>query len=251
MWDVNSMLFSTDFDILTLTIIAGITVSQSLFGVGILLWGTPIFLLLGENFIQTLALLLPLSLMISFLQIILKIKKIDKNIFKSFLKYSLPGIFIGLNIVIIYKPNINLMVAIILCASIGLKIKILSQLITRAISKFDNLSIFIIGLIHGLSNLGGPLLVSKISLEKFDKESFRSLIASIYFLFALIQLSIITLQVGHIVISVNYLLFSALTYFFINQCVFVRMNETVYDLAITLLMILMAMLLFAKYFYEL
>ena len=122
------MIFSTEFDILTLAIIAGITISQSLFGVGILLWGTPIFLLLGENFIQTLTLLLPLSLMISFLQILPRLDKIDKNIFTRFLKYSLPGIFVGLNVILIFSPDINLVVAIILCTSVCLKTKLLSQL---------------------------------------------------------------------------------------------------------------------------
>ena len=43
------MIFSTKIDILTLAIIAGINISQSLFGVGILLWVTSIFLLLGEK----------------------------------------------------------------------------------------------------------------------------------------------------------------------------------------------------------
>ena len=122
------MIFSTEFDILTLAIIAGITISQSLFGVGILLWGTPIFLLLGENFIQTLTLLFPLSLMISFLQILPRLDKIDKNIFTRFLKYSLPGIFVGLNVILIFSPDINLVVAIILCTSVCLKTKLLSQL---------------------------------------------------------------------------------------------------------------------------
>ena len=122
------MIFSTEFDIVTLAIIAGITISQSLFGVGILLWGTPIFLLLGENFIQTLTLLLPLSLMISFLQILPRLDKIDKNIFTRFLKYSLPGIFVGLNVILIFSPDINLVVAIILCTSVCLKTKLLSQL---------------------------------------------------------------------------------------------------------------------------
>ena len=107
------MIFSTEFDILTLAILAGITISQSLFGVGILLWGTPIFLLLGENFIQTLTLLLPLSLMVSFLQVLPRLDKIDRNIFTRFLKYSLPGIFVGLNVILIYSPDINLVVGII------------------------------------------------------------------------------------------------------------------------------------------
>lgn len=242
------MVFSTEIDILTFAIIAGITISQSLFGVGILLWGTPIFLLLGENFIQTLTLLLPLSLTISFLQILQRLDKINKNIFTRFLKYSLPGIFVGLNIILIYSPNVNLVVGIILCASICLKIKLLSQFLKKAVSKFDKLFIFLIGLIHGLSNLGGPLLVLRVSLEKFDKETYRTLTAAVYLLFAIIQLSIITLQAGHVEISITYLLFTTLIYFFTNRYIFVKMNEILYDRAITFLMFLMALFLFTKYF---
>ncbi|MDB3861857.1 hypothetical protein N9301_10320, partial [Paracoccaceae bacterium] len=133
-------------------------------------------------------------------------------------------------------------------ASICLKIKLLSQLMQRAVSKFDKLFIFIIGLIHGLSNLGGPLLVLRVSLEKFDKETYRTLTAAVYFLFALIQLSIITFQVGHVEISITYLLFTALIYFFTNRYIFLNMNEILYDRAITFLMFLMALFLFTKYF---
>ena len=242
------MIFSTEFDILTLAILAGITISQSLFGVGILLWGTPIFLLLGENFIQTLTLLLPLSLMVSFLQVLPRLDKIDRNIFTRFLKYSLPGIFVGLNVILIYSPDINLVVGIILCASVCLKIEILSQLLRRVVSKFDKLFIFLIGLIHGASNLGGPLLVFRVSLEKFDKETYRTLTAAIYLLFAIIQLSVITFQVGYIEISITYFLFTALIYFFVNRYIFVKINETLYDSAITSLMFLVALFLFTKYF---
>jgi hypothetical protein len=243
------MIFSTEFDVLTLAIIAGITISQSLFGVGILLWGTPIFLLLGENFIQTLTLLLPLSLMVSFLQILPRLDKIDKNIFTRFLKYSLPGIFVGLSIILIYSPDIHLVVAVILCASICLKTKLLSLLIHRAESKFDKLFIFIIGLIHGLSNLGGPLLVLRVSLEKFDKETYRTVTASVYLLFAIIQIIIITFKIGYIEISIIYFLFAVLIYFFTNRYIFFKMNEVLYDRTITFLMFLMALFLFTKYFF--
>lgn len=95
------MNFFTEFDILTLAKLAGITISQSLFGVGILLWGTPIFLLLGETFVQTLTLLLPLSLIVSLIQILPRLGQIGKNIFLHFLKYSMPGIFFGLYVILI------------------------------------------------------------------------------------------------------------------------------------------------------
>ena len=242
------MIFSTDFEILTLVILAVITISQSLFGVGILLWGTPIFLFLGENFIQTLTLLLPLSLMVSFLQISQSLNQIDKSIFFRCLKYSIPGIFVGLNVILIYRPDINLLVGIILVACVCLKTNVLSQVIHRAVSKFDTLFVFIIGLIHGLSNLGGPLLVLRVSLEKFVKETFRTTIASIYLLFAIIQLSIITFNIGYIEISITYFLFTAVIYFFSNRYIFVKISETLYERAIKFLMIIVALFLFSKYF---
>ncbi len=242
------MIFSTDFEILTLVILAVITISQSLFGVGILLWGTPIFLLLGENFIQTLTLLLPLSLMVSFLQILPSINQIDKNIFFRCLKYSMPGIFVGLNVILLYRPDINLLVGVILVASVCLKTDVLSQFINRTVSKFDTLFVFIIGLVHGLSNLGGPLLVLRVSLEKFVKETYRPTIASVYLLFAIIQVSIITFNIGYIEISITYFLFTALIYFFSNRYIFFKIPETLYQRAITFLMILMALFLFSKYF---
>ena len=46
------------------------SIFQSIFGVGILLFGTPTFLLLGYNYFETLNIILPWSLIISLLQII-------------------------------------------------------------------------------------------------------------------------------------------------------------------------------------
>ena len=48
---------------------------QSIFGVGLLLFGTPTFLLLNYNFLDTLNILLPISVSISFLQLIYSKKK--------------------------------------------------------------------------------------------------------------------------------------------------------------------------------
>ena len=43
---------------------------QSIFGIGLLLFGTPTFLMLGYDFINTLNFLLPISIVISSLQLI-------------------------------------------------------------------------------------------------------------------------------------------------------------------------------------
>ena len=46
------------------------SVIQSIFGVGVLLFGTPILLLLGYEFIYALTILLPISIAINSLQIL-------------------------------------------------------------------------------------------------------------------------------------------------------------------------------------
>ena len=53
-----------------ISILFSLVIFQSLFGVGLLLFGTPIFLLLGNNFESTLILILPVSITISLLQLI-------------------------------------------------------------------------------------------------------------------------------------------------------------------------------------
>jgi len=52
---------------------------QSIFGIGLLLFGTPTFLLLGYNFLDVLNILLPISISISAIQLFLSKKKI-KNL---------------------------------------------------------------------------------------------------------------------------------------------------------------------------
>lgn len=48
---------------------------QSIFGIGLLIFGTPIFLLIDYSFVETLNILLPISITISLLQFFLGKKK--------------------------------------------------------------------------------------------------------------------------------------------------------------------------------
>ena len=57
-----------NFWIQTVVVVVFATV-QSLFGVGLLVFGTPTLLLLGYSFESTIAVLLPASITISFLQV--------------------------------------------------------------------------------------------------------------------------------------------------------------------------------------
>ena len=145
--------------------------SQVLIGVGVLLWGTPLLLILGYTFLNVLQILLPVSLCISFLQILLYRKYIDFNLLKKYSVTSLPGIVIGLLLTIYFSLNLNVAVGMTLI------LVVLSRTFPRYVAlggffiKNKLPVMFVIGVIHGFTNLGGALLVTIISFEKLSKNS--------------------------------------------------------------------------------
>ena len=57
---------------LELIIVIVLCAFQSVFGVGLLLFGTPFFLMIGYDFISTLTIILPVSVLISFYKLSIK-----------------------------------------------------------------------------------------------------------------------------------------------------------------------------------
>ena len=91
---------------------------QSIFGIGLLLFGTPTFLLIGYNFLETLNFLLPISIVISFLQF--KNSRIQsKKIIFNYNLFCLPFLVLFLLLALNFKEilNFKFYVAIILIIS--------------------------------------------------------------------------------------------------------------------------------------
>ena len=88
---------------------------QSIFGVGLLLFGTPTFLLLNYNFLDTLNILLPISVSISFLQLIYSKKK-NLEFKNNFNLFTLPFLVFSLFLVINFIDVINNEILNQLCA---------------------------------------------------------------------------------------------------------------------------------------
>ena len=89
-----------------LVIISAFCFFQSLFGIGLLLLGTPTFLLIGYNYFEVLNILLPYSIIISFLQIIsYENKNLDFG--KKILKLSVPFLILGLISIKYIENSIN------------------------------------------------------------------------------------------------------------------------------------------------
>ena len=144
-----------------------LVIIQTIIGIGVLVLGTPILLLLNFDMISILSLLLPISLITSSANLILmkyskKYKNIyvDKNIKKKFFIICLPSIIIGLYLLSLYSNYLNfkIIISIVIIFSLFLKI-INKKIFTKVSILFLKFLMFFIGIIHGLTNSGGTLLM--------------------------------------------------------------------------------------------
>lgn len=184
-----------DFDLATCAVLVLVTMLQSLFGVGVLLFGTPLLLLLGREFADVLALLLPVSVAISLTQALGSRGDVDRAFLRRVFILALPGIALGLGLALHAQLALGLPVAgvLLLCGLRGLWASFDRGL--ARVLRHERTALVLTGLVHGISNLGGSLLTVIVHQKRLSKEASRATIAAAYALFATSQ--IVTLLVGH------------------------------------------------------
>lgn len=168
--------------------IAAVSVIQSIFGVGVLLFGTPTLLLLGYSFVEALGVLLPVSMAINTLQVLQHYKDLDKVFYKNVLIYSVPLVVTFLALVTTVKINVTPLIGMLL---IFVALKSILPFIDRkvqAIVKYERLYLMVMGVVHGVSNLGGSLLTVIIYSKHYPKDKTRVTAAASYATVALCQL---------------------------------------------------------------
>jgi len=170
-----------------LTVIATAAI-QSIFGVGVLLFGTPVLLLLGYDFINALSVLLPISIAINCLQIIKHYQFIDTDFYKNVLIYSIPLVVLFLFLVSNTSINITFLIGGFL---ILVALKSFSPVLEKNLQKmvkYERSYLLVMGLVHGLTNLGGSLLTAIVHGKQYEKNTTRVTVAICYATFAVFQL---------------------------------------------------------------
>jgi uncharacterized protein len=171
-----------------LLVIVTTAVIQSVFGVGVLLLGTPWLLVLGMGFTEALWLLLPVSLAISTLQFVLGRDAVDRAIVKGIAAWALPSIFLALWITTLFRPPVELGVAVIVLGVAAMDSSTWIRARVDRMVKHRRSFLVFAGLVHGISSLGGSLLTALVYAALQRKETARATIAIGYALFATIQL---------------------------------------------------------------
>ena len=201
---------------------------QSVFGVGLLLLGTPTFLLMGYNYFDVLNILLPYSIIISFFQIVLNNNK-NLEFSKKIFQFSIPFLIIGLILVKYLENKINIIFLVSIILIIFSIINILNLRKNKFKIKKINFSLMILGFIHGLTNLGGILLSILSSNISDNKNIIRYNIASGYFIFAIFQILFVNIFYQKINLIYLKFIWIPILIFFLSQIIFKKIENILYN----------------------
>ena len=235
-------------------LIAVFSIVQSIFGMGILVFGTPTLLLMGYDFITTLTLLIPASLAISFFQIInfkFDLPVISKNLYFI----SMPCIGIGLYIADSLKVGnfIIILISFMLVISASIKLDLIKIIIDK--KKQSNFSVAyhtVLGLIHGLTNLGGALLPILTIKNSLNKNTTRYIIAHYYLFFTSTQLLLILILLedyNKLLNNLYTMVIAIIIYFIVGNRIFEFTNFKVYNIMFSIFMYVYAIVLMLKYIF--
>ena len=240
-----------DFWVLTIVVVAYATI-QSLFGVGLLVFGTPTLLLLDYSFESTIAVLLPASITISFMQVLAGKHHVE-YLKKDIPIYCVPFIVVGLALVLtkVIAVVMKMLVGILLISTAMMRFhKKVQGWLASFLKKNMKLYIMAMGLVHGLSNMGGGFLTVLATSIYDEKESMRANIAYGYLIFAATQLIVLAI-LNTSALSINCIIFpliSLLTYRTVGNLIYLKSSTTLYQQAITLFIFIYGVILIAQRF---
>jgi hypothetical protein len=230
-------------------LVLGLAAVQSVYGVGLLVFGTPALLLLGLPFPEVLAYLLPCSIAISTLQVAdggLRLEPIRRKL----LAFTAPAVLLGTFLILVvlkHKIDMRPIVGGMLVVTAALRLLgPLRQRIQSFVRARLSPLLVLLGLIHGVSNLGGGVLTLIVSSVYDDKRSVRRHIAFGYGLMALIQITVLFLTTSvHLDLALWLVLpvLAVLSYVVVGTRVFTRIGEPMYQSSLTALIGIFGILL--------
>ena len=230
-------------------IIAVFSVVQSIFGVGLLLFGTPTLLLLEYSYSETLWVLLPCSVTISLIQVINDYKLIEAK--KRAIYLVIPTLVLSLALTVTYADGINITRIVgILLLLIGI-IKFSSKLqalLGSMVKKQIQVYYIIIGVVHGVSNMGGGPLSILMSTIYSKKEIIRANVAFIYLILAIFQLAVLSIISNTSLKSEVMLLIpiSLASYVFTSKFISSKVDDKKYTFILNMMVLVYGMLAVLK-----
>jgi len=223
---------------------------QSIFGVGVLLFGTPLLLLRGYGFIDTVTVLLPVSISINLIQIAKDYRSADFDLYKKILVYTIPFVAVFLFVVTKVQINVGLIVGAFLLIVAA---KDYSSKVKRGIEflvGYEKVYLIMMGILHGLTNLGGSLLTAIVHSKGYEKHITRVTIALSYATFAIFQILTLLVSGHRLDLGLSgmgiYLLSGVIVFIATERLVYKEINNKIYSKYFAVFLLLSGILLCIK-----
>ncbi len=180
------------YDILIVIVV--LSVVQSVFGVGVLLFGTPALLILDYEFQDALTVLLPISLAINTFQVAKHWRWIDRGFYSKILLYTIPLVCVCLFLVTRITINIAILIGLFVMF-VALK-NVFARVgrLVEGLIRYERTFFISMGVVHGLTNLGGSLLTAAVHAKNYPKDATCVTTAVSYGTFALFQIVTLSLS---------------------------------------------------------
>ena len=238
--------------LIEISIIVFLIIIQSIFGVGLLLFGTPSFLILGYDFPNTINILMPVSITISVLQFY-KSKIKDRMFIKEYNLFCLPFliVFLILAIELKYIFDFKLLVGLLLVfSSVLILNKRKFSSFRESFFKLKRLVLVGIGCVHGLTNMGGSFLAiysTLVSLNK--KELARFYICYGYLIMGILQyITVLALSFETLKFTKLFYVLLALIIYFPSQTLFTNIKDKKFSKYINIIALLYGIIILITYF---
>ena len=223
---------------------------QSIFGVGVLLFGTPLLLLQGYSFINAVIILLPVSLSINIIQVARDYRSADLGFYKKVLVYTVPFVVMFLFVVTKLKINVGAIIGVFLLFVAAKDYFPPVNKVIKFMVRYEKAYLIVMGIIHGLTNLGGSLLTAIVHSKEYEKHITRTTIALSYATFAIFQ--ILTILVSGSSVDVGFsglgvYLIAGITVFILTEkLVYKEINNRNYSKFFAVFLLFSGILVFAR-----
>jgi len=220
---------------------------QSIFGVGLLIFGTPVLLLYGYSYEDTLQLLLPSSLVISTIQVYWSKEHLDDV--KNTISIVVPSLVVGLMFILYFENSIDIKRVVggfLIIIWMIRSSELLRGMLLTLINRHKYIYISVMGFIHGLSNMGGGLLTNLMLSLHHNKNQVRVNIAMVYMVFASSQLIVLFMmsRFDQLETSLLLIVVSISSYLLFGRYVANKINDRSYHFIISTIILAFGLLSF-------
>lgn len=239
-------------DFYILGIIAIFCIVQSIFGMGLLIFGTPTLIILDVPFLECLFYLIPASLTISLLQIAPQGSFRNLNIGPS-----IPLLFIAVTVGFLIHTlpfgaiRLDGLIAIVLlCYGLARVFTRIGIIATEFVRRRYYFMLATMGVLHGLSNMGGAILAILSSAHFSDKNDLRTFVAANYAVLAASQLVLLFFEIEpkQFIGLLTSSLLALTVYTFVGKYMFGSIDTRQFHKLFTAFIFAYSAALFLKYF---